>query len=51
MMAQTMNIHMALHNNLCLQENDLKPNLINVVEVFKKELNTSLKEIQENTNR
>jgi len=33
------------------QENDLKFNLIKIIEAFKKEINKSLKEIQENTIR
>jgi hypothetical protein len=31
------------------QENDLKSNLIKMIEAFKEEMNKSLKEIQENT--
>lgn len=33
------------------QENDLKPNLMKVIVVLKEEMNKSLKEIPENTNR
>jgi hypothetical protein len=33
------------------QENDLKPNFINMIETFKEEMNKSLKEMQKNTNR
>jgi hypothetical protein len=32
------------------QEKDLKANYIKMIEVFKEEMNTSLKEIQRNTN-
>lgn len=33
------------------QENDLKPNLMKMIVVLKEEMNKSLKEIPENTNR
>jgi len=33
------------------QEDDFKYNLINTIEVFKEEINKSLKEIQDNTKR
>jgi hypothetical protein len=33
------------------QQNDLKTNFINTIELFKQEMNKSLKEIQENTSK
>ena len=36
-------------NTTKAQENDLKSNLIKMIEAFKEEMNKSLKEIQENT--
>ena len=36
-------------NTARAQENDLKSNLIKMIEAFKEEMNKSLKEIQENT--
>lgn len=38
-----------LLNETEAQEEDLKSNLINIIEVFKEDMDKSLKEIQENT--